>query len=354
MIKTPPFSITEKITNLATQIAENIGKIQGFGEYSKNLHLRKANRIRSIHSSTAIEGNSLSLEQVTDIIKGKRIIGNPREIREVKNIYDAYEEMLKFNPFNTEDFLLAHRIMTADLVGESGKFRSDNVGVFSGKKVVHLGAKPEFISQLIENLFEWAKKSDIHPLIKSSIIHFEIEFIHPFADGNGRMGRLWQTLILAQWCEIFAWIPIETIIYKNQREYYRVLGNAEETADSTEFIEFMLDVIAQTIIELPTNRISDIISDIISDKLTKAEKEFLIDIIDFLKKNGEIDSYKAQLLTNKSPQRVRQYFAKFVEIGVMVAIGENKGRRYKLNNRGDNKNNGRGDPCGRLTQQQNI
>jgi Fic family protein len=301
-------------------------------EYKRNLHLRKTNRLRSIHSSAAIEGNTLSLKQVSDIIDGKRIIGNPREIKEIKNIYDVYEQMLKFNPFKIKDFLLAHKLMTSELVDESGKFRSNNVGVFSGKKIVHLGARPDFIQGLIENLFEWAKKSEVHPLIKSSIIHFEIEFIHPFADGNGRMGRFWQTLILSKWHDIFAWIPTETIIYENQQEYYKVLGNAESTADSTEFIEFMLSAIVKTLDELSTTEISDITSDITSDKLTKMEKEFLIKIIEYLKNNGEIDSYKAQLFTNKSPQRVRQYFAALVEKGVLVAIGTNEGRKYKLKN----------------------
>jgi Fic family protein len=241
----PSFFITENIVNLTAQIAERIGKIRGLNEYKQDLRLRKTNRLRSIHSSTAIEGNTLSLKQVSDIIDGKRIIGNPREIKEIKNIYEAYERMLKFNPFSIKDFLLAHKLMTSDLVEESGKFRSGNVGVFSGKKIIHLGARPDLIRGLIENLFGWAKKSKVHPLIKSSIIHFEVEFIHPFEDGNGRMGRFWQTLILSKWHDIFAWIPIETVIYKNQQEYYNVLRNAESTADSTEFIEFMLNAIVK-------------------------------------------------------------------------------------------------------------
>ncbi|MDR0571964.1 MAG: Fic family protein [Rickettsiales bacterium] len=326
----PSFSITEKIINLVAEIAEHVGKIQGINEYKQDLRLRKINRFRSIQSSAAIEGNTLSLEQVSDIISGKRVIGNPREIKEIKNIYDVYEQMLKFNPLNIKDFLFAHKLMTSDLVDESGKFRSSNVGVFSGKKIVHLGARPDFIQVLMDNLFEWAKKPEVHPLIKSSIIHFEIEFIHPFADGNGRMGRFWQTLILSKWQSIFAWIPIETVIYKNQQEYYRVLGNAENTADSTEFIEFMLNAIVKTLNELTTNKISDKTSDIISDKLTKSEREFLINITEYLKNNGEIDSYKAQLLTGKSPQRVRQYFAILVKNNILAAVGANKGRKYRL------------------------
>lgn len=326
----PPFIITEKITNLAVHIAEQIGKIQGSGEYGRNLRLRKINRLRSIQSSTAIEGNTLSLEQITDVINGKRVVGNPREIKEVKNAYDAYEQMLSFNPFNIADFLEAHKLLTADLVKESGIFRAGNVGVFSAKKVVHLGARPEFVPKLVQDLFGWAEKSDIHPLIKSSVIHFEIEFIHPFADGNGRIGRLWQTLVLSRWHEIFAWIPTETIVYENQAEYYRVLGAAEKTADSTEFVEFMLEAIKTALNELPTNKTTDIIPDKLTDKLSKAELEFLRTIAGFIENNGCIDNYRAQLLANKSAESVKKYFAALVKAGILTATGANKGRKYKL------------------------
>ena len=327
----PSFTITEKITNSVARIAEQIGKIQGSGEYGRNLHLRKINRLRSIQSSTAIEGNTLSLEQITDVLNGRKIIGNPREIKEVKNAYAAYESMLKFDPFDTKDFLAAHKLLTADLVSESGMFRTGNVGVFSGKKVVHLGANPKFVPKLIKELFDWAKKSDIHPLIKSSVVHFEIEFIHPFADGNGRIGRLWQTLVLAQWHELFAWIPIETIVHENQAKYYRILGKAEKTADSTEFIEFMLDSIIKALDELPINKITDIIPDKITDKLSKSELEFLKSILGFIENNGIIDNYRAQLLTNKSAESIKKYFATLIKFDVLIAVGKNKGRKYKLN-----------------------
>ena len=326
----PPFTITEKITNLVGQIAERIGRVQAAGEYGRNLHLRKVNRLRSIQSSAAIEGNTLSLEQVADAINGRRIVGNPREIREVKNAYDAYERLLDLDPFSIEDFLSAHKLMTNDLVAESGKFRAGNVGVFSGKDVIHLGAKPEYVADLVKDLFEWAKKSDAHPLIKSGVMHFEIEFIHPFADGNGRIGRLWQTLVLSKWYEIFAWLPVETIVYENQAEYYAVLGRAGKAGDSTEFIEFMLNAIAKTLDELPIGKITDIIPDIITDKLSKGELEFLKEIIGFIKNNGGIDNYRAQLLTNKSAASVKKYFAALVAVGVLTAHGANKARKYKL------------------------
>ena len=254
--------------------------------------------------------------------------------------------MLEFDPFKVKDFLAAHKMLTTELVKESGKFRSGDVGVLSGRKVVHLGARPEFVPGLVKDLFNWAKKSDVHPLIKSSVVHFEIEFIHPFADGNGRIGRLWQTLILANWRELFAWIPTETIIHRNQEDYYRVLNNAEKTADSTEFTEFMLEAISKTLSELPNKKIpeiitekipeiipeviTEIITEKITEKISKTEQEFLQSIIGFLESNGEIDNYRAQLLTNKSAESVKKYFAALLKAGILVASGTTKGRKYRL------------------------
>jgi Fic family protein len=205
------------------------------------------------------------------------------------------------------------------------------VGVFSGTQVIHLGANPQFVPSLVKDLFDWAKTSNIHPLVKSSVIHFEIEFVHPFADGNGRMGRLWQTLVLSKWHELFAWIPTETLVYENQQEYYRVLGNAEKTADSTEFIEFMLDIILKTLKELPVRKITDIIPEKNTDKLSKTELEFLQNIVGYLENNGTIDNYRAQLLTNKSAESVKKHFVSLVKLGILTAEGTNKGRKYRLN-----------------------
>ncbi|MCL2877432.1 MAG: Fic family protein [Acidobacteria bacterium] len=260
----------------------------------------------------------------------RRIAGNPREIKEVRNAYDAYENILKFNPFSMNDFLAAHKLFTAGLVSESGMFRTGDVGVVSGREVVHLGARPEFVPVLVKDLFEWAEKSNVHPLIKSSVVHFEIEFIHPFADGNGRIGRFWQTLVLSRWHDLFAWIPTETMVYRNQAEYYRVLGSAEKTADSTEFIEFMLETIIEALNELPISKITDIFPDIITDKLSKAEMEFLRLIAGFLENNSEIDNYRAQFLTGKSAESAKKYLAALTKAGVLAAVGANKGRKYRL------------------------
>jgi Fic family protein len=326
----PTYTISAKIIDLVAQIAEKLGEIRGSGEYNRNLHLRKINRLRSIQSSLAIENNTLSLGQVTDIIEGKRVWGLPHEIQEVKNAYQTYEHLLGYDPYKVKDFLKAHYFMTTGLVKDAGHFRSQGVGIFAGKQLIHAGAGYQFVPQLVTDLFAWAKKTEVHPLIKSSIVHFEIEFIHPFMDGNGRIGRLWQTLILSKWNELFAWLPIETVVYENQQNYYDALQIAGKTANSEIFIEFMLNAILQALEELPNKKITDIFTDINTDILSKTELEFLEQIAGYFDKNGEITNYRAQLLTNKSDVSVKKYFAKFVEIGLLQVEGKNKGRKYIL------------------------
>ncbi|GHT87509.1 huntington interacting protein HYPE [Bacteroidia bacterium] len=330
-MNTPVYTISAKAIDLVARIAEKIGELKGSGVYSRNLRLRKINRLRSIQSSLAIENNTLTLGQVTDIIEGKRVLGLPHEIQEVKNAYQAYEHLLEYDPFKVKDFLKAHQFMTSQLVKEAGHFRSQGVGVFEGTKLIHAGANYQFVPGLVTDLFAWAKKSDTHPLIKSAIVHFEIEFIHPFIDGNGRIGRLWQTLILSQWNELFAWLPVETVVYENQQGYYDALETAQKTGNSEVFIEFMLNAILQALEELPNRKITDIFTDINTDKLSKTELEFLEQIAGYLDKNGEITNYRAQLLTNKSDVSVKKYFAKFVETGILKVEGKNKGRKYIIN-----------------------
>jgi Fic family protein len=330
-MSTPIYTITPRAIDLVAKIAEKVGELKGSGEYSRNLRLRKINRLRSIQSSLAIENNTLTLGQVTDIIEGKRVLGLPHEIQEVKNAYQAYEHLLEFDPYKVKDFLKAHQLMTTQLVQEAGDFRSQGVGVFDGTKLVHAGASYQFVPQLTTDLLSWAKKTDVHPLIKSSIVHFEVEFIHPFIDGNGRIGRLWQTLILSKWNELFAWLPVETVVYENQHGYYDALAVSQKAGDSESFIEFMLNAILQALEELPTRKITDIFTDINTDKLTKAELEFLEQIAGYIDKNGEITNYRAQLLSNKSDVSVKKYFARFVKIGILKVEGKNKGRKYLIN-----------------------
>ncbi len=270
----PPFHMTEKMTSLIAEISEQVGRITILQEGTISPHLRRENRIKTIHSSLAIEHNSLSLEQVTAILDGKRVLGNPNEIKEVQNAYQAYELMLRLDPSSVEDLLKAHRLMMNGLVPENGKFRSGGVGVFDGKVLVHMAPPAEFVPQHIHNLFEWYHASELHPLIKSAVFHYEFEFIHPFADGNGRMGRMWHSLLLGKWKELFFWLPIEELIQARQKEYYDALSAADAQADSAGFVELMLEIIRDSLKEVTVvGRSSDQDSDQVTDQdITPVER----------------------------------------------------------------------------------
>jgi Fic family protein len=246
----PPFTITDEIMTLVADIAERVGHLTASVDQLPAPHLRKENRIKTIQSSLAIENNSLSIEQVTAILEGKRVLGAPNEIKEVKNAIDAYELLLELNPCKPKDLLKAHKLMMVDLERENGRFRSGGVGVFDGKKCIHLAPPAERVPALIADLFEWVKKTKVHPLVCSCVFHYEFEFIHPFADGNGRMGRMWQTLLLMQWNPIFAWIPVETIVKEHQQEYYAAIAKSDSTASSTPFITFMLRCLKRAVDEM--------------------------------------------------------------------------------------------------------
>lgn len=243
----PPFHMTDRTITLLAEISEQVGRITVLQEGTISPHLRRENRIRTIHSSLAIEHNSLSLDQVTAILDGKRVLGNPNEIKEVQNAYQAYEMMLRLNPNSVEDLLTAHKLMMQGLVPENGKFRSGGVGVFDGDRLVHMAPPAHLVPKLIQDLFDWYKDSEMHPLIKSAVFHYEFEFIHPFQDGNGRMGRMWHSLLLGQWKELFFWLPVEELIQSRQAEYYDALGKSDKAADSAVFVELMLEIIRDTL-----------------------------------------------------------------------------------------------------------
>lgn len=208
----PPFTPTNRIFSLATEIGVKVGKLE-IKENRDGLRLRRENRLRSIHSSLAIENNMLSLDEVADVINGKRVIAPPRDIVEAKNAYNTYGLMESLNPFSVEDLLKAHGVMMAGLIEspeeDAGQFRTGGVGVFSSDgELIHMAPPPELVRGHMANLLRWAKTTDLHPLIASSIFHYEFEFIHPFADGNGRLGRFWQSLLLSNWQGVFAWLPV--------------------------------------------------------------------------------------------------------------------------------------------------
>ena len=258
----PPYNTTDKIVHLVAEISEQAATITIKNAIASIPHLRKDNQIRTIHSSLAIENNSLSLTQVTDIINGKRILGAPNEIREVKNAYDTYSRLLTFNPYSKTDMLTAHKVLMADLSKEAGLFRSGGVGIFADQKLVHMAPPAQFVQGHIENLLYWAQHANVHLLIKSCVFHYEFEFIHPFDDGNGRMGRMWQTLLLMQWKSFFAWLPVEDIVRERQHKPTHALAASDKAGNCTVFVEFMLEAIRDALTELlQTDQVCDQVTD---------------------------------------------------------------------------------------------
>lgn len=247
MSNKPPYTITEKAADYLAKIVEIVTRLEYGTGFKRDIRLHRKNRMRTIHSSLAIEGNSLTLGEVTAVIEGKVVAGKQTEIKEVKNAYEAYDKIMTFDPYDVKDFLKAHKLMTQGLVEDAGKFRSGDVGVFDGDVAVHIGARPQFVPDIIKDLLDWGRKSDLHPVLKSAILHYEIETIHPFADGNGRMGRLWQTLLLAKWNEIFAWIPMESVMNQNRPEYYDALYYGQHSGDSSRFMEFTLSALLEVL-----------------------------------------------------------------------------------------------------------
>ena len=248
----PPFTITNEILSYVSSISENIGRIMAASNLESRPHLRRNNRIRSIHSSLKIEANSLSLGQVRDVINGKAVLGEQKEIQEVKNAYAAYERLSEIDPYSLQDLKRFHGIMTASLVDGSGNFRRGEEGVFNGSQCIFMAPPARFVPQLMEELFRWMKEAQdtVHPLILSSVFHYEVVFIHPFSDGNGRMARLWHTAILSKWKPILEYIPIESQIEKFQDEYYDAIARCHVDGASTIFIQFMLSQIDRILADI--------------------------------------------------------------------------------------------------------
>ena len=242
---TPPYTITEKMLEQVASISEKVGRITGHKELESKPHLRRNNRIRSIHSSLRIEANSLSLNAVKDVVDGHLVLGDRKEIQEVKNAYAAYDKIPEINPSSIVDLKEIHGLMTHLTVEESGVFRKGGEGVFSGNKCIFVAPPPERVPELIESLLSWVRLSEgkVHPLIMAAVFHYEFVFIHPFSDGNGRMARLWHTVILYRWRSIFAYIPLESQIEKHQDQYYDAIAECNAKGNSDVFIEFMLDMI---------------------------------------------------------------------------------------------------------------
>ncbi len=321
---TPPFSITSKVIDLISRISEQIGELNSLESSPKSIKLRKENRIKTIHSSLAIENNSLSIEQITAIIEGKRVLGAPNEIQEVKNALQAYDLLLTLESTNEKDLLRAHSLMMSDLVNQSGKYRSGGVGIFNGEKIVHLAPPADRVPALMSNLFDWLKKSDAHPLIKSCVFHYEFEFIHPFQDGNGRIGRMWQTVILKDWKEVFAWLPVESLIKDKQTEYYKALSASDTKGDSTAFIEFMLELFEKTIEEIISTEKKVTVK--VTQKVTVNQKK----ILDAIKQNPYIIQDELSQIVGIARKNIVANMKKLQEAGLLVRHGSDKSGYWEV------------------------
>lgn len=322
-MKQPPFQITNKIVDYVAEIAELAGSLSLSSRLSGNPTLRRTNRIRTIHGSLAIEQNTLSLEQVTAVINGKQVLAPPKDIAEVKNAYEIYEHMDKLDPYSVDDLLAAHGVMTRGLIEESGVFRSRPIGVVDQEgRILHFGTLPQYVPGLVEELLAWTKDSEVHMLIRSCVFHYELELIHPFADGNGRIGRLWHTLLLSRWNPAFSWLPVESIIHANQQGYYDAINASNDAGESTAFIEFMLSAIKTSLIEAIS--VSDEMSDVDSMRWNK--------IKDYLKTHSFIKNADVRVLCGISAATANRILAGLVAEGKLVKYHEGRYWAYKVNN----------------------
>ena len=313
-INYPPYKITDKMLNLATNIMEKIGEANYFESLNRFQELRRKTRIKSIHSSLAIENNQLSLFQVEAVINGKAVIGEQKDIQEVKNAYKAYKEIDNINPYSLEDLKKIQGILTFAIEEDSGKFRNHGEAVYDGNIQIFMAPSHTMVPILMDNLFNWMNnvKEDVNPLILSSIFHYEFVFIHPFSDGNGRTARLWQTAILSHWKDLFKYIPIESIIRKHQEEYYTAIQNCNNAGNSNEFIEFMLKVINEAVDSMILNQKE-------TTQETTQEK-----IINLIKKNPSITQIEMAKALDLTRDGITYNIKALKEKGIIERKGSTK------------------------------
>ena len=324
----PPYTITDKMLNYATDIMKKIGEANYFESLNRYPELRRKSRIKSIHSSLAIENNQLSLFQVEDVINGKPVMGERKDIQEVKNAYEAYEQIDKVNPYSVEDLKKIHGILTFLIEKDAGKFRNHGEGVYDRDVCIFTCPPHKLVPDLMDNLFNWMNevKDTISPLILSCIFHYEFVFIHPFHDGNGRTARLWQTAILAHWEKAFTYLPIESMIKKNQEEYYTAIQNCNNAGNSNEFIEFMLKIISESIDEM------------MNSKEMKEKSQLLLSeneskVLECIKRNVIIGAKDIIKQTELSDSTVRRILRKFLQDEKINATDDNEkspNKKYKL------------------------
>jgi Fic family protein len=271
----PPFSISSPVLSQVADITERVGRLSARPDTPASLRLRRINRIRTIHGTLAIEGNRLTERQITAILDGKRVLAPPREVQEVRNALSAYDRFRHWTPSAEADLLEAHRILMTGLLDHPGTYRSGGAGVMAGAAVVHMAPPASQVPRLMGDLLAWLAGSTDHALIASSLFHYELEFIHPFADGNGRMGRLWQTLILSRWRPLFAYLPIETLVHANQGAYYQAIQDSTDQTMATPFVAFMLDMIRTALDELDAAGPAEQATDQVTDQVTEQVRRLL-------------------------------------------------------------------------------
>lgn len=321
----PPFEITNAMIDHVAEIAELVGRLTSTNQLSANPTLRRTNRIRTIHGSLAIEQNTLTLEQVTAVLNGKQVLAPPKDIAEVKNAYDIYERLDELDPYSVDDLLTAHSIMTRGLVDESGVFRSKPVGVVDQEGyVLHFGTLPQYVPDLVMELLDWVKSSDVHMLIRNCVCHYEFELIHPFADGNGRVGRLWHTLLLSKWNPAFAWLPVEPMIHARQPEYYAAINASNDAGESTVFIEFVLSAIKASLMDAIDT--SDVMSDGSMDKAAMRWRQ----IEKFLETHEFIMNADVRILCNVSAATANRILVGLAVEGKLFKCRENRHWAYRL------------------------
>jgi Fic family protein len=314
----PPYQLTPRILQQVASICELLGRWSVTGAPSLSPHLRRDNRIRTIHASLAIEHNSLSLEQVSAVLDGKRVLGQPREIQEVRNAFAAYEQLPNWRPERAADVLAAHGALMLGLVDNPGQYRQAGVGIYRGEALVHMAPPASRVAGLMGELLDWLAATDVHPLIASCVFHYEFEFIHPFDDGNGRMGRMWQTLILSQWQPLLAYLPVETLVHARQADYYQALSEADRRAEATPFIEFMLQALL------------DAMGETLVAGSEKGSEESSEKILALLRAEPRLPARVLAERLGISPRAVEKQIAKLREQGRLRRIGAAKGGHWQV------------------------
>ncbi len=314
----PPYTITPQIVQQVADIVELVTRWSYSDDSALTPQLRRNNRIRTIQASLAIENNTLSIEQVTDVLDGKAVVGLPREIQEVRNAFAAYEQVSKWQPRSQSDLLAAHGLLMAGLVDDAGHYRKGGVGIYSDKGLVHMAPPAKMLPGLMADLVEWLASAPVHPLIASSVFHYEFEFIHPFADGNGRMGRLWQTLILSKWEPILAYLPVESVIRMRQTAYYEALAEADRIASATPFIEFMLQAL------------HDAMTEVLIKTSVKTSVKTSGKIIDALNKNCFMTIPELAHMIGISTRSIERNLQKLQKDGRLRRIGAAKGGHWEV------------------------